>query len=86
LSPTLFYLYIDKLGEWSNNQHGDGALLSDFVIRLLLYANDLILIVKYALGLQGHLLSLGIFCKMVGMQVNISKKKVVIFSNKRNHN
>jgi hypothetical protein len=36
LSPTLFGLYIDKLEEWLNSQEGDGALLGDFVIRLLL--------------------------------------------------
>jgi hypothetical protein len=45
LSPTLFGLYIDKLEEWLNLQDDDGALLGEFVIRLLLYANDLILIV-----------------------------------------
>jgi hypothetical protein len=45
LSPTLFGLYIDKLEKWLNLQEGDGALLGEFVIRLLLYAYDLILIV-----------------------------------------
>jgi hypothetical protein len=44
LSPTLFGLYIDKLEEWLNLQEGDGALLGEFVIRLLLYVDDLILI------------------------------------------
>ena len=62
LSPTLFGLYIDKLDEWLNSQEGDGALLGDFVIRLLLYADDLILIAKSALGLQEHLISLEHFC------------------------
>jgi hypothetical protein len=85
LSPTLFGLYIDKLEEWLNLQEGDGALLGDFVIRLLLYADNLILIAKSALGLQEHLISLEHFCSIVGMQVNTSKTKVVIFSSKRKH-
>ena len=58
LSPTLFGLYIDKLEEWLNSQEGDGALLGDFLIRLLLYADDPILIAKSALGLQEHLILL----------------------------
>jgi hypothetical protein len=59
--------------------------LGDFVIRLLLYADDLILIAKSALGLQEHLISLECFCSTMGMQVNTSKTKVVIFSSKRKH-
>jgi hypothetical protein len=85
LSPTLFGLYIDKLEEWLNLQEGDGALLGDFLIRLLLYENDLILISKSSIGLQEHLISLELFCSIVGMQVNTSKTKVVIFSRKRKH-
>jgi hypothetical protein len=86
LSPTLFGIYIDKLEEWLNSQGGDGIHLGKFVIRLLLYADDLILIAKSTLGLQEHLCSLEHFCRRVGMQVNISKTKVVVFSNKRKHN
>jgi hypothetical protein len=85
LSPTLFGLYIDELEEWLNSQEGDGALLGDFVTRLLLYADDLIPIAKSALGLQEHLISLECFCSTVGMQVNTSKTKVAIFSSKRKH-
>jgi hypothetical protein len=85
LSPTLFGLYIDKLEEWLNSQEGDGALLGDFVIRLLLYADGLISITKSPLGLQEHLTSLEHFCRTVGMQVNTIKTKVVIFSSKRKH-
>ena len=58
LSPTLFGLYIDKLEEWLNLEGGDGVLMGEYVIRLLLYADDLILIAKSALVLQEHLISL----------------------------
>jgi len=80
LSPTIFGLYIDKLEEWLNSQGGDGIYLCKFVISILLFADDLILIAKSALGLQEHLLSLEYFCRSMGMQVNISKTKVVVFS------
>jgi hypothetical protein len=55
-------------------------------IRLLLYADDLVLIAKFALGLQEHLISLEHFCSTMRMQVNTNKTKVVVFSSKRKHN
>jgi hypothetical protein len=58
LFPALFGLYIEKLEEWLNFQEGDGALLDELMIRLLLYVDDLILIAKSALRLQEHLISL----------------------------
>ena len=67
-------------------QGGDGIHLGKFIIRLLLYRDDLILIAKYSLGFQEHLQSLENFCRSVGMQVNINKTKVVVFSKKRKHN
>ena len=64
-------------------QKGEGIQLVEVVIKLLLYADDLILIAKSDRGLQDHLSSLERFCRMVGMQVNISKTKVMIFSNNK---
>lgn len=85
LHPLLFGLYIDKLEEWLNMKGGDGVQLGEFVIKLLLYADDLVLISKSAHGLKIYLYSLEIFCRVVGMQVNINKTKIMIFSNKRKH-
>ena len=51
LSPTLFGLYIDKLEEWLNLQGGDGVRLGEFVIKLLLYVDDVVLISKSTHGL-----------------------------------
>ena len=59
--------------------------MGEYVIRLLLYTYDLILIAKSALGLQEHLISLEHFCRTVAMQVNTSNTKVVVFSSKRKH-
>ena len=44
LYPTLFYLYIDKLEAWLRKTDGEGVHLAGYVVKLLLYANDLILI------------------------------------------
>jgi len=74
------------LEEWLNSQGDDGIYFGKFVIRLILYAGDLILIAKLALGLKEHLLSLEHFYRSVGMQVKISKMKLVVFSEKRKHN
>ena len=83
LSPTLFDLYIDKLEECLNLQGGDGVRLGEFVIKLLLYADDIVFIYKSVHGLKMHLYALEKFCRAVGMQVNTRKTKIMIFSNKR---
>ena len=57
--------------------------MGEFVIKLLLYANDIVLVAKLAHGLQMHLYALEHFCKVVGMQVNTGKTKVMVFSNKK---
>lgn len=80
LSPTLFGLYIDKLEAWLSKTDGDGIQLAGYVVKLLLYADDLMLISKTMHGLREHLKSIEIFCHEVGMQVNITKTKIMIFS------
>ena len=44
LSLTLFGLYIDKLEAWLSKAYGEGVHLGGYVVKLLLYADDLILI------------------------------------------
>lgn len=81
LSPTLFGLYIDNLEAWlSKDGGGDSIQLAGYVVKLLLYADDLILISKIAHGLREHLKALEHFCQEVGMQVNTTKTKIMIFS------
>ena len=64
-------------------QGGDGVLLGEFVIKILIYVDDLVLVAKSAHGLQMHLYALEHFCKAMGMQVYTSKTKIMIFNNKR---
>ena len=80
LSPTLFGLYIDKLGAWLSKTNDEGVHLAGYVVKLLLYADDLILISQTTHSLREHLRALEHFCQEVGMQVNISKTKIMIFS------
>lgn len=63
ISPTLFGLYIDKIEEWLNNINGEGIQLVGYVVKLLLYADDLILIAKSPQGLEEHLKALKLFCQ-----------------------
>ena len=84
LYPLLFLVcHIDKLEEWLNLQGGDGVRLGEFLINLVLYVDDPVLIAKSAHRLQMQLYALEHFCREVGMQVNTSKTKIMISSNKR---
>ena len=57
--------------------------LNRFFWYSLLYEDDLILIAKIAIGLREHLSKLETFCTEVGMEVNIAKTKIMIFSLKK---
>jgi hypothetical protein len=80
LSPTLFGLYIDKLKAWLSKMDEEGVHLAGYVVKLLLYADDLILISKTTHRLKEHIKALKHFCHEVGMQVNITKTKIMIVS------
>ena len=57
--------------------------MTNYVIKLFLYADDLILMAKTTQDLKEHLKALELFCLEVGMQVNNGKTKVMIFTLKR---
>lgn len=63
LSPTLFGLYIEKLEAWLGKADGERVHLASYVAKLLLYADDLILISKTMHGLREHLKALEHFCQ-----------------------
>lgn len=78
--PCFFGLYIDKLEACLSKDGGDGIQLVGYVVKLLLYVDDIILISKTTHGLREHLKSLEHFCQEVWMQVNTSKTKIMIYS------
>ena len=80
LSPMMFGLYIDKLEDWLSKTDGEGVHLTGYVVKLLLFVDDLILISQTTHGLREHFKALLHFYQEVGMQVNISKTKIMIFS------
>lgn len=54
----MFGLYIDKLEAWLSRTDGEGVHLAGYVVKLLLYADGLILIFKTTHGLRKHLKAL----------------------------
>lgn len=83
LSPTLFGLYVDEISDFIDRGGGRGTSLSGFLIALLLYADDLILLADTQEGLQRHMDALGDFCTQRGLTVNLSKTKVMVFHTSR---
>jgi hypothetical protein len=62
-SPFLFDLFIDGLKKRLNALEGDAPpMLGQLVVRLLLYANDLVLMAHTLVGLQKQLDVLQAFC------------------------
>ncbi len=85
LSPLLFGLYIDALEpRIVALDDDDGPDLAGTPIKLLLYADDLVLMSRTQRGLQKQLDELGKFCDERDLTVNVKKTKVVVFGSKVN--
>jgi hypothetical protein len=82
LSSSLFGIYIDELESFLHDhiQDGDGCLLHQVLISLLLFANDLILLASTLEGLQRQIDALASFCDLRQLTVNLGKTKVMIFN------
>ena len=80
LSATLFGIYIDELSEYIDGIGGPGGSLVGVLIPLLLYADDVVLIVDSLEGLQRHLDALQAFCEDRDLTVNLGKTKVMVFN------
>ena len=79
LSPLLFALFINDLPSFFE----DVAMHSPFVqgvdIRVLLFADDVVLIGESSVGLQRGLDKLGEYCERNNLKVNANKSKVIVF-------
>jgi hypothetical protein len=62
----------------------DGPDLAGTIVKLLLYADDLVLMSKSLRGLQKQLDELNVFYKERDLTVNVKKTKVVIFGSRVN--
>ena len=77
LSPTLFGLYIDEVSHYIERFGGLGARLAGIAIRILLYADDIVLISDTLEGLQRHLNALKLFCTDKGLSINVTRSVMV---------
>jgi hypothetical protein len=82
LSSTLFGIYIDELESFLHEhiQEGDGCLLHQVLISLLLFVDDLVLLASTPEGLQRQIDALANFCDLRQLTVNLGKTKVLIFN------
>ena len=79
LSPDLFKIYINDLSSLLKSV-GDYPVLADVLISHLLWADDLVLLALSPKALQVNINILFDFCNSMGLEVNIKKTKIVIFS------
>ena len=80
LSPTLFGLFIDALEEYLAGlaDSVDGPMLGGYVVLLLLYADDVVLMAYEEKGLHLLLQRLAAFCEDSGLEVNVAKTKILL--------
>ena len=81
LSPLLFGLFIDRCERFlaSHCPSVGSNITPELLARVLLYADDLVLLSQDASGLQALLDTLHTFCKANHLTVNISKSVAVTF-------
>jgi hypothetical protein len=84
LSPLLFGLFIDQLEGFLRQRCGEyGAMVGDLsgaarLVRLLLYADDLVLLAHTPQQLQALLDQLHVFCQGTMLTVNVAKSVVMV--------
>ncbi len=82
LSPLLFGLFIDRCQAYLASQCPNSGvqITTTMLARVLLYADDLVLLANDAPGLQALLDALHTFCQANHLTVNISKSVAVTFN------
>lgn len=75
LSPILFSLYINDLPDMLP----DGVTVAGVTVKVLLYADDIVILSNSPSGLQNMINSLQSYCNMWSLKVNLSKSKVMVF-------
>ena len=75
LSPLLFILYINDLFECLEG----GVNIDGKNIRLLMYADDIVLLADKVEVLQNMITNLEKYCRLWNLEVNLSKSEIMIF-------
>jgi hypothetical protein len=82
--PLLFGIFIDRIEQWLSDRCGAcGTPLGSRLVRLLLYADDLVMLAETSGKLQQLLDALQSFCNEYDMQVNVGKTEVVVFGRRK---
>lgn len=80
LSPLLFGLFIDRFESYlASYAPSTGVMLNGRRLRMLLYADDMVLLASNAQGLQDQLNVLRCFCSANHLEVNVQKTEIVVF-------
>ena len=80
LSPILYNIFVNDIPDIFDEDCFP-VKLNNTKLNCLMYADDLILLSETPRGLQECLDKLQIYCNNWGLEVNITKSKVMIFSN-----
>jgi len=75
LSPLLFSLYLNDLHDFLPG----GLQIGGVTIKVLMYADDIVLLSTCPIELQRMINSLSCYCDTWGLEVNLDKSKVMIF-------
>ena len=81
LSPLLFGLFFDRIERFFEERcaAAHGVQLAGRLLRMLLYADDLVLLAREKVHLQGMLKILADFCDAMDLEVNVDKTCIVVF-------
>lgn len=84
LSPILFSLYINDLHEYLEG----GIYIQHLNIRLLLYADDIVILADDISTMQSMISKLEMYCNTWNLKVNMDKSEMLIFRNggRQSHN
>jgi len=80
LSPSFFSIFISILHEMIEKRGGKGIKTGNMnEIKSLFFADDIVFIADTVYDLQKHINTLARFCEEWGLDVNITKTKVIVF-------
>lgn len=77
LSPLLFALFIDDIGDCVV----DGIRVGDIILKLLLYADDIVIFAYSVRQLQQSINKIAEYCKLWSLKINLQKSKIMVFRN-----
>jgi hypothetical protein len=75
LSPLLFALFLNDL----HDELQGGLYIDDVNIRVLLYADDIVIVADEPKSLQTMIMNLEKYCNNWNMSVNMNKSKIMVF-------